>query len=153
MTAATMVQSTLLDAAREVSARLRALSVEVTTLREENTRLRQEAAEVARLLQDGNGHHVTLPGVPRRRSVPTPQVQAPRGVTPQVVMAAIGKLGGNVTARQIAETLTEVVGAPVSGRAVRFLAEHGGAAIAPGEDGQRRYSLRPTLSMASEPST
>ena len=53
-------------------------------------------------------------------------------------MAAIGKLG-NPTAGEIAAVLSRR-GTPVSGRAVRWVAEAAGAKVTAGGDGKRRYS-------------
>jgi hypothetical protein len=47
---------------------------------------------------------------------------------------------GEATASEIATEITSA-GAPVGGRAVRFLAERAGATTRVGEDGQRRYRL------------
>jgi hypothetical protein len=57
-----------------------------------------------------------------------------------VVHAVIAKLGGEATAAEIAAEITRN-GVPVSGRAVRFLAERAGAQTVVGEDGQRRYRV------------
>jgi hypothetical protein len=63
-------------------------------------------------------------------------------VTPDIVLATIGKLG-SASASEIAKELSGL-GDPVSGRAVRWLAERAGAATAVGEDGQLRYRLPAT---------
>jgi hypothetical protein len=60
-------------------------------------------------------------------------------VTPDIVLATIGKLG-SASASEIAKELS-VLGDQVSGRAVRWLAERAGAATVVGEDGQLRYRL------------
>jgi len=81
------------------------------------------------------GVRTAAPRVRRTRGRATPE-----GVTPQVVHAVIAKLGGEATAAEIAAEITRN-GVPVSGRAVRFLAERAGAQTVVGEDGQRRYRL------------
>jgi hypothetical protein len=63
----------------------------------------------------------------------------PTEVTPQVIRAVIGKLG-EATAAEIAAEIRSA-GTPVSGRAVRWLAEQAGATVATSEDGRRRYRL------------
>ena len=60
-------------------------------------------------------------------------------MTPDIVLATIGKLG-SASASEIAKELS-VLGDQVSGRAVRWLAERAGAATVVGEDGQLRYRL------------
>jgi repressor of nif and glnA expression len=60
-------------------------------------------------------------------------------VTAEVVRAVLAKFG-TATAAEIAQEITKA-GAPVSGRAVRFLAERAGAHTFIGEDGQRRYRI------------
>jgi hypothetical protein len=60
-------------------------------------------------------------------------------VNADVVRAVLVKLG-EATASEIAAEITSA-GAPVGGRAVRFLAERAGATTRVGEDGQRRYRL------------
>jgi hypothetical protein len=56
-----------------------------------------------------------------------------------VVRAVLVKLGES-TAAEIAQEIT-LAGVRVSGRAVRFLAEHAGATATVGEDHRRRYRL------------
>ena len=56
-----------------------------------------------------------------------------------MVRAVLVKLG-EATASEIATEIT-LAGAPVGGRAVRFLAERAGATTRVGDDGQRRYRL------------
>ena len=57
----------------------------------------------------------------------------------EVVRAVLAKKGA-ATAAEIASEITSA-GAPVSGRAIRFLAERAGAETFIGGDGQRRYRL------------
>jgi len=81
------------------------------------------------------GRAAAAPRARRTRGRATPE-----GVTPQVVHAVIAKIGGEATAAEIAAEITRN-GVPVSGRAVRFLAERAGAQTVVGEDGQRRYRV------------
>lgn len=81
------------------------------------------------------GRAAAAPRTRRTRGRATPE-----GVTPQVVHAVIAKIGGEATAAEIAAEITRN-GVPVSGRAVRFLAERAGAQTVVGEDGQRRYRV------------
>jgi len=87
------------------------------------------------------------PGRGRGRAAGTAARQraTPSSVTPQVVMAAIAKLG-SPTAGEIAAEISRL-GTPVGGRAIRFLAQHAGATVTV-VDGSRRYSL-PTVAAAS----
>lgn len=62
----------------------------------------------------------------------------PASVTPNVVLAVIGKLG-EATAAEIAAEISRA-GVPVGGRAVRHLAESAGARVVAGSDGRRRYT-------------
>jgi hypothetical protein len=81
--------------------------------------------------------------LPRRRRRPRGKAAkgraTPKEVTSDVVRAVLVKLGES-TASEIAAEITNA-GAPVGGRAVRFLAERAGATTRVGEDGQRRYRL------------
>jgi hypothetical protein len=63
----------------------------------------------------------------------------PPEVTADVVRAVLAKLG-EATAAEVASEITRA-GVPVSGRAVRFIAERAGAHTSVGADGQRRYRL------------
>ena len=63
----------------------------------------------------------------------------PAAVTGDVVRAVIGKLG-TATAGEIAAQIT-AAGTPVSGRAIRHIAESAGAVTRRGEDGRMLYSL------------
>ena len=143
--------SPLVAAAERLVVRIQALADEVAQLREENAGLRREVRAAVALF-DG----AAVPGSdsPRRRgAVSAPsrrrrrkgRVRGARGratpaeVTSDVVRAVLAKLG-EATAAQIAAEIT-TAGAPVSGRAVRFLAERAGAQTHIGEDGQRRYRV------------
>ncbi|TMC49514.1 MAG: hypothetical protein E6J14_08445 [Chloroflexi bacterium] len=125
---------------------------ELATLRAENGVLRTEVREAVSMMErvssslagrrpgpakvggrpaSGNGRRA---GRGRARGRATPA-----GVTVDVVKAVLAKLG-EATAAEVAAEITRA-GAPVSGRAVRFLAERAGAQTSVGQDGQRRYRL------------
>jgi hypothetical protein len=63
----------------------------------------------------------------------------PASVTPDVVLAVIGKLG-SATAGEIAAQISQE-GVPVSGRAIRHIAKGAGAVMRPGDEGRMVYSL------------
>jgi hypothetical protein len=146
-------QSPLVSAAQRLVARIETLVDEVAKLRADNAALRREVRAAVALLDGAgtasrDGHHPgrghalrTKAGTARRRR----RARAPKGratpaaVTSDVVRAVIVKLG-EATASEIAAEIT-AAGAPVGGRAVRFLAERAGATTRVGEDGQRRYRL------------
>jgi hypothetical protein len=146
-------QSPLVTAARRLATRIEALVDEVATLRAENAALRSEVRAAVTLLdaaaQSSNGHSATrgraasaakpVAARRRRRGRAAKGRATPAEVTPDVVRAVLVKLG-EATASQIATEIT-LAGAPVGGRAVRFLAERAGATTRLGEDGQRRYRL------------
>ncbi len=142
-------QSPLVVAAQRLVGRIEDLVVEVAKLRADNASLRREVRDAVALL-DTVG--TTRSGT--RRAVPAPKPAAarrrrrgraakgratPAEVTSDVVRAVLVKLG-EATASEIAAEITSA-GAPVGGRAVRFLAERAGATTRVGEDGQRRYRL------------
>ena len=90
--------------------------------------------------QPGDAAASTLRHAKGRRRGKGPKGRAtPASVTPDIVLATIGKLG-SATASEIAKELSGL-GDQVSGRAVRWLAERAGAATTVGEDGQLRYRL------------
>lgn len=146
-------QSPLVSAAQRLAVRIETLVDEVTKLRADNASLRREVRDAVALLDaagtiqvDGHralrGRHAlrAKPAGRRRRKGRAPKGRAtPAEVTGDVVRAVIVKLG-EATASQIAAEITSA-GAPVGGRAVRFLAERAGATTRVGEDGQRRYRL------------
>lgn len=147
--------SPIVRAAERLVQRIETLVAEVASLRADNSRLRVEVQEAVALLERASS--ATRADRGRRGRLPAGQAAAPtqrrkrargrsaRGratppeVTPQVVEAAIAKLGEG-TASEIAEEITRA-GVSVSGRAIRFLAERAGAETYRGEDGQRRYRL------------
>ena len=144
-------QSPLVSAAHRLAARIEALVDEVATLRAENQALRGEVRAAVTLLEaaagSSLGHSTTGRAVVskpaasrrRRRGRPAKGRATPAEVTPDVVRAVLVKLG-EATASEIAAEIT-LAGAPVGGRAVRFLAERAGATTRQGADGQRRYRL------------
>ena len=145
--------SPLVQAAERLAGRIGALVNEVAALRAENTALRREVREAVALLDRvgtasaGDGlrrggrlrQSITKPQRRRRRAKAAKGRATPPSVTGEVVRAVLAKLG-SATASEIAKEITSA-GAPVSGRAVRFLAERAGAQTFVGEDGQRRYRL------------
>jgi hypothetical protein len=147
-------QSPLVVAAQRLVSRIEVLVVEVAKLRADNASLRREVRDAVALLEAAGSAHsngqrsarsraapAAKPGAARRRR----RGRAPKGratpaeVTSDVVRAVLVKLG-EATASEIAAEITSA-GAPVGGRAVRFLAERAGATTRLGEDGQRRYRL------------
>ena len=144
--------SPLVNAAQRLVGRIEALATEVERLRADNASLREEVRQAVALFDEaaGRGRRSVggtrvVTGRPvngRRRRGRGPKGRAtPAAVTSDVVRAVIIKLG-EATAAQIAAEIT-AAGAPVGGRAVRFLAERAGAVTRVGEDGQRRYHLGP----------
>jgi len=145
--------SPLVQAAERLTARIGVLVNEVAALRSENTALRREVREAVALLDragaasTGDGQRrsgrlrqtIGKPQRRRRRAKAVKGRATPPSVTGEVVRAVLAKLG-SATASEIAKEIT-AAGAPVSGRAVRFLAERAGAQTFVGEDGQRRYRL------------
>ena len=141
--------SPLVHAAERLTERIRKLDGEVAQLRLENAALRREVREAVGLLERAaagaperprRGRRPAGDAPRRRRRGRTPKGRAtPSSVTGDVVKAVLAKLG-SATASEIAGEITKA-GAPVSGRAVRFLAERAGAHTFVADDGQRRYRL------------
>jgi hypothetical protein len=145
--------SPIVQAAERLVARIEGLVNQVSALRAENATLRREVREAVALLErattagtDGASKKTgrraaTAPGkAHRRRRKKGPKGRAtPASVTAEVVRAVLAKKGA-ATASEIAHEIT-LAGAPVSGRAIRFLAERAGAQTFVGDDGQRRYRL------------
>jgi len=147
--------SPLVNAAQRLVGRIEALVDEVAKLRADNAALRREVRDAVALLEaastgasNGTGELVgravghsskVANGRRRRRGRAAKGRATPAEVTGDVVRAVIVKLG-EATASEIAAEIT-AAGAPVGGRAVRFLAERAGATTRVGEDGQRRYRL------------
>jgi hypothetical protein len=148
-TSAAERQSPLVSAAQRLVIRIEALVDEVAKLRADNASLRREVRAAVALLDTASDGHRAIrgravptskPAAGRRRRRRAPKGRAtPAEVTSDVVRAVLVKLG-EATASEIATEITSA-GAPVGGRAVRFLAERAGATTRVGEDGQRRYRL------------
>jgi hypothetical protein len=145
-------QSPLVAAAQRLASRIEVLVVEVAKLRAENATLRAEVRDAVALLESAGTpppgrpgrRRPSAPGKPaavrrRRRGRPPKGRATPAEVTSDVVRAVLVKLG-EATASEIATEIT-LAGAPVGGRAVRFLAERAGATTRVGDDGHRRYRL------------
>ena len=141
----------IVQAAERLVSRIEALVSQVAELKADNAALRREVRAAVALLERA-GDAATPARSAKRASAPAsrhakgrrrgkgPKGRAtPASVTPGIVLATIGKLG-SATASEIARELS-VLGDPVSGRAVRWLAERAGAATTLGEDGQLRYRL------------
>jgi len=146
--------SPLVNAAQRLVGRIEALVDEVAKLRADNAALRREVRDAVALLEAAStgasngtgelvgravGHSSKVANGRRRRGRAAKGRATPAEVTGDVVRAVIVKLG-EATASEIAAEIT-AAGAPVGGRAVRFLAERAGATTRVGEDGQRRYRL------------
>ncbi len=143
--------SPVLQAAERLVTRIEALVKQVAELKADNAALRREVrAAVALLERAGDAaaparaaKRAAVPAVRhtrgRRRGKGPKGRATPASVTPDIVLATIGKLG-SATASEIAKELS-VLGDQVSGRAVRWLAERAGASTSVGEDGQLRYRL------------
>ncbi len=153
-TSAAERQSPLVTAAQRLVTRIEVLVVEVAKLRADNASLRREVRDAVALLEAAGSSRPDGQRSARARSAPSPKPgvarrrrrgRAPKGratpaeVTSDVVRAVLVKLG-EATASEIAAEITSA-GAPVGGRAVRFLAERAGATTRIGDDGQRRYRL------------
>ncbi len=153
-TSAAERQSPLVVAAQRLVARIEGLVVEVAKLRADNASLRREVRDAVALLDTAGSVAVTGRRAVRGRAATAIKPAAvrhrrrgraakgratPPEVTADVVRAVLIKLGES-TASEIAAEITSA-GAPVGGRAVRFLAERAGATTRVGEDGQRRYRL------------
>lgn len=142
--------SPLVHAAERLVSRITVLVDEVSALRQENAALRREVKQAVAVLEHaartgastgvGGERRAKLAPTRRRRRAKVAKGRAtPESVTAEVVKAVLAKFG-TATAAEIAQEITKA-GAPVSGRAVRFLAERAGAQTFIGEDGQRRYRI------------
>jgi hypothetical protein len=148
---ATGANSPIVAAAERLVLRIEALVNQVAELKADNAALRREVrAAVALFDRAGDAAGAARPArrtagpasrhAKNRRRGKGPKGRAtPASVTPDIVLATIGKLG-SATASEIAKELS-VLGDQVSGRAVRWLAERAGAATVVGDDGQLRYRL------------
>jgi len=143
--------SPIVQAAERLVSRIESLVNQVAELKAENAALRREVRAAVALIEQAGDAAAPPRAVKRiapaasrrpktRRRGKGPKGRAtPASVTPDIVLATIGKLG-SATASEIAKELS-VLGDQVSGRAVRWLAERAGAATVVGEDGQLRYRL------------
>src|SRR3984893_4381067 len=133
--AATLTASPVVQAAEKLVVRIEALVREVGSLRTENATRRREVREALTLFERagaaaaGNGtaprgrgrkRTAVAPARRRRRKAPKRGATAPSG-TGGGVRAVLANRG-SATASEISKETT-AAGAPVSGRAVRFLAE------------------------------
>ncbi len=159
--AAVAGDSALLQTAQRMVGQIEALVDEMAALRDDNDALRRELQDAVAMMERassalggvGTGRRrpraAAANGEERARRAParggarrTKGVKGratPPEVTTDVVRAVLAKLG-EATAAEIAAEITKA-GVPVSGRAVRFIAERGGAQTTVGADGQRRYRL------------
>jgi hypothetical protein len=143
--------SPIVQAAERLVSRIEALVTQVAELKADNATLRREVRDALALIDRAGD--AAAPVRTTRRSVAAParhvksrrRGKGPKGratpasVTPDIVLATIGKLG-SASASEIAKELSGF-GDQVSGRAVRWLAERAGAATVVGDDGQLRYRL------------
>lgn len=154
----------LTQSAERMIVQIEALVAEILALRADNDALRGEVREAVTMLDRASaalgGAGVGARPAGRRRAAaaatdaPTTAGRrrrgagaAPRGrgrvtpstVTAEAVLATIGKRG-TASAKEIAEDISKLAGEPVSGRAIRFIAERAGAKSEI-VDGQRRYRL------------
>jgi hypothetical protein len=137
-------RSSFVRAAERLVRRVERLTDEVVQLRADNAALRRDLHEAATVLGSVGGSGTRPGGSSTRRRQRRHAAAAQGRVTPPevtraVVRAAIAKLGES-TASEIASEIS-LAGAPVGGRAARFLAEGVGATVRIGADGRRRYRL------------
>ncbi len=153
--------SPVVTAAQRLTGQIEALVAEAARLRADNVSLRREIREAVSILERAaataaapvRSPRTSVDLVDRRRarrsgSSARRHRATPVEVTGEVVRAVIVKLGESTASeiaaeinRAHAQVSTGTRWQPVSGRAVRFLAERAGAVTAPGERGQRRYRL------------
>jgi len=143
--------SPIVQAAERLVSRIEVLVSQVAELKADNAALRREVRAAVALIELAGDAAAPKRAVRstsaaasrhakgRRRGKGPKGRATPASVTPDIVLATIGKLG-SATASEIAKELS-VLGDHVSGRAVRWLAERAGAATVVGEDGQLRYRL------------
>lgn len=148
----------LLDTAERMVGQIETLVDEMAALRADNDVLRRELQDAVAMMErassalgsgggggrraragvEGNGRRAGRTAVSRRTRAAKGRATPPE-VTADVVRAVLAK-HGEATAAEIAAEITKA-GVPVSGRAVRFIAERAGAQTSVGPDGQRRYRL------------
>jgi hypothetical protein len=150
--------TSLLQTADRMVGQIEALVDEMAALRADNDALRRDLQDAVALMERASS--ALGAGAPRRRTRAAAngdtgrragrapvgrRAKAVKGratpaeVTADVVRAVLAKLG-EATAAEVAGEITKA-GVPVSGRAVRFIAERAGAKTSVGPDGQRRYRL------------
>jgi len=139
------------QAAERLVSRIEALVSQVAELKADNATLRREVREALALIDRATDAAAPVRATRRAAAAPARHVKnrrrgkgpkgraTPASVTPDIVLATIGKLG-SASASEIARELSGF-GDQVSGRAVRWLAERAGAATVVGDDGQLRYRL------------
>jgi hypothetical protein len=143
--------SPIVQAAERLVSRIEALVSQVAELKADNATLRREVREALALIDRATDAAAPVRATRRAAAAPARHVKnrrrgkgpkgraTPASVTPDIVLATIGKLG-SASASEIARELSGF-GDQVSGRAVRWLAERAGAATVVGDDGQLRYRL------------
>jgi hypothetical protein len=145
-----------MQAAQRMVGQIEALVDEMAALRADNDALRRELHDAVKLMErassalgsggarrgraapDGDGGRRAGRAAVARRGKVKGRATPPE-VTADVVRAVLAKRG-EATAAEVAAEITKA-GVPVSGRAVRFIAERAGAQTSVGPDGQRRYRL------------
>ena len=146
----------LLHTAQRMVGQIEALVDEIAALRADNDALRRELQDAVKLMErassalgsggvrrgrvaaNGDGARRAGRSAVGRRTKAKGRATPPE-VTADVVRAVLAKRG-EATAAEVAAEITKA-GVPVSGRAVRFIAERAGAQTSVGPDGQRRYRL------------
>jgi hypothetical protein len=150
--------SPLLETAQRMVGQIEALADEMAALRADNEALRRELQDAVAMMERASAALGTTGTGRRRRAAADGEERPRRGagrgagrrgkgkgratppeVTADVVRAVLAKKG-EATAAEIAAEITRA-GVPVSGRAVRFIAERAGAQTSVGSDGQRRYRI------------
>ena len=151
--------SGLLATAERMVGQIEALVTEIDGLRRDNDALRTELRDAVALMQRASSAlgGQSRPAAPRRGRPPKVSAATaapvrrragagsrrgratPASVTAEMVLATIARLG-EPTAGEIATDLSRR-GAPVSGRAIRHIAERAGSQISVDSSGQRRYGL------------
>ncbi len=151
----------LLQTAQRMVGQIEALVDEMAEIRADNDALRRELKDAVAMMErasaalsgggggrrrgrtpaalDGDGGKRAGRAAVGRRGKGVKGRATPPEVTADVVRAVLAKLG-EATAAEVASEITRA-GVPVSGRAVRFIAERAGAQTSVGADGQRRYRL------------
>ncbi|HZS14317.1 MAG TPA: hypothetical protein VFC09_06945 [Candidatus Dormibacteraeota bacterium] len=148
----------VVQTAQRMVGQIEALVDEISALRADNDALRRELQDAVTLMErastalgsgtvrrrgrpvaESNGGRRAARTIVGRRAKGAKGRATPPEVTADVVRAVLAKLG-EATAAEVAAEITKA-GVPVSGRAVRFIAERAGANTSVGPDGQRRYRV------------